>query len=159
MIKLKSETETPSRRSRLPRLFVLLILVAVVALVIERWRGQWALKSWKRHMVAQGEAFEPNALWPPLAARSAEFSSQLAEASTRLPQRLGNCRGQLSGIVTEMSYPTSPSSSVTGTWPASTKTSPPDSTWAIGIAPSTRSREHWTIYTSCSITTTPTAGC
>ena len=50
MIKLKSEPETPSRRSRLPRLFVLLVLVAVVALVVERWRGQWALKSWKRHI-------------------------------------------------------------------------------------------------------------
>jgi hypothetical protein len=101
MIKLKSETVTQSRRSRFPRLFVLLVLVAVMALVIERWRGQWALKSWKRQMVATGEIFDAKRLWPPLSARSAEFSSQLAEASARLPQRLGNYRGQLSGIATE----------------------------------------------------------
>jgi hypothetical protein len=75
MIKLKSDTEAPSRRSRLPRLFVLLVLVAVVALLIERWRGQWALKNWKRHMAAQGEIFDAKRLWPPPSARGLEFQT------------------------------------------------------------------------------------
>jgi len=58
MIKLNSESETPSRRSRLPQLFVLLVLVAIVVLVTERWRGQWASKRWKRHMADKGEIFD-----------------------------------------------------------------------------------------------------
>jgi hypothetical protein len=99
MIKLKSETETPSRRSRLPRLFVLLVLVAVVALVIERWRGQWALKGWKRHMAAKGEIFDAKRLWPPPSARGLEFSNRLAQVIRELPPRLANYAGQLSGIV------------------------------------------------------------
>jgi hypothetical protein len=99
MIRLKSETETPSRRSRLPRLFFLLILLAVVALVTERWRGQWALKSWKRHMADKGEIFDAKRLWPPPSARSVEFSNRLAQAVRELPPRLGNYAGRLSGIV------------------------------------------------------------
>jgi hypothetical protein len=101
MINLKSETETPPRRSRLPRLFVLLVLVAVVALVIERWRGQWALKSWKSHMAAQGEIFDAKRLWPPSSARSLEFSNRLAQVIRELPPRLASYAGQLSGIVQE----------------------------------------------------------
>jgi hypothetical protein len=103
MIRLKSETETPSRRSRLPRLFVLLVLVAVVALVVERWRGQWALKNWKRHMAAKGEIFDAKRLWPPPSARSLEFSNRLAKAIRELPPRLANCADLLSGIVQEQS--------------------------------------------------------
>ncbi len=99
MIKLKSETETPSLRRCLPRLFVLLVLVAVVALVIERWRGRWALDSWKRHMAAQGEIFDAKRLWPPPSARGMEFSNRLAQAIRELPPRLANYAGQLSGIV------------------------------------------------------------
>jgi hypothetical protein len=95
MIKLKSETETSSRRSRLPRLFVLLVLVAVLALVIERWRGQWALKSWKRHMAAKGEIFDAKRLWPPPSARSLEFSNRLAQVIRELPPRLANYAGRL----------------------------------------------------------------
>jgi hypothetical protein len=101
MIKLESETETPSRRSRLPRLFVLLVLVAVVALVVERWRGQWALKNWKRHMAAKGEVFDAKLLWPPPSARSLEFSNRLAQVLRDLPPRLANYAGLLAGIVQE----------------------------------------------------------
>ena len=101
MIKLTSEAETPSRRSRLPRLFVLLVLVAVAALVVERWRGQWALTSWKGHMTAKGEIFDAKRLWPPPSARSLEFSNRLAQAISELPPRLANYAGQLSGIVQE----------------------------------------------------------
>jgi hypothetical protein len=98
---LKSETETQSRRSRLPWLLALLVLVAGVALVVELWRGQWALKSWKRHMEAQGEIFEAKRLWPPPSARNWEFSNRLAQVIRELPPRLANYAGQLSGIVQE----------------------------------------------------------
>jgi hypothetical protein len=101
MIKLKSATETPSRRSRLPRLFVLLVLVAVAALVIERWRGQWALKSWKGQMAAKGEIFDAKRIWPPPSARGLEFSNRLAQVIRELPPRLANYAGLLSGIVHE----------------------------------------------------------
>ena len=62
MIRLKSEIETPPRQRHYSRLLVLLVLVPVAALVIERWRGQWALKVWKRQMAAKGEIFEAERL-------------------------------------------------------------------------------------------------
>jgi hypothetical protein len=101
MIKLKSETEKPSRRRYLPRFLLLLVLIAVVALVIERWRGQWALKGWKRQMAANGEIFEAERLWPTPSARSLEFSNRLAQVMGQLPPGLANYAGMLSGIVQE----------------------------------------------------------
>ena len=58
-----------------------------------------------------------------------------------------------------MSCPTSPSSSGTGTWRAFTRTSRRGSTWATGTGPLIRSCRRWTIYTNCSITIRPIAGC
>jgi len=101
MIKLNSETERPSRRCRVPWLLVLLVLVAVMALVIERWRGQWALNGWERQMATKGEIFDATRLWPPPSARSLEFSNRLAQAIGQLPPGLANYAGQLSAIVPE----------------------------------------------------------
>jgi hypothetical protein len=107
MIKLKSELEAPartprpSRRRYLPRFLLLLVLVAVVALVVERWRGQWALKGWKRQMAANGEIFEAERLWPTPSAGSLEFSNRLSQVMGRLPPGLANYAAMLSGIVEE----------------------------------------------------------
>ena len=57
------------------------------------------------------------------------------------------------------SCPTSPSSSATGTWRASTRTSPRASTWRLAPHHRRQAPDAWTTYTSCSTTTRPTAGC
>jgi hypothetical protein len=103
MIKLKFQAETPapSRRHRPALLLLLLVLVPVLALVGERWRGQWALKSWKRQMMAKGEIFDAKQLWPPPSPKSQEFSNRLARVTEQLPRRLSNYAGQMSGIVLE----------------------------------------------------------
>ena len=75
MIKLKSESETPSRRSRLPQLFVLL--------VTERWRGQWALKRWKRHMADKGEIFDATRPSPRLICSIPSLNDAGISGSTR----------------------------------------------------------------------------
>jgi hypothetical protein len=99
MIKLTSDTEAPSRRCRLPRLFVLLVLVAVVALVGERWRGQWALSRWKHRMAAKGELFEPSRIWPQPSAQGLAFSNELHRAVAQFPPGLNLYAGLISGIV------------------------------------------------------------
>ena len=101
MIKLKMEPEAPprQRRRRLGWLLVLLLLVPVVALVSERWRGQSALKAWKRQMAAKGEIFDARQLWPPPSPESLEFSNRLALAVAQLPPGLGKYGSSLSGMV------------------------------------------------------------
>ena len=101
MIKLKSDIETPRRQRHYSRLLVLLVLVPVAALVIERWRGQWALKVWKRQMAAKGEIFEAERLWPTPSPRSLEFSNRLAQVMGQLLTRLAHYAGMLRGIVQE----------------------------------------------------------
>ena len=76
MIKLKSDTQRRSHGRRVPWLLVLSALVVVGLLVIERWRGQSALTTWKGQMEAKGEKFDPKRLWPPPSPRSMEFSNQ-----------------------------------------------------------------------------------
>jgi hypothetical protein len=78
LIKLKSELEAPPRQRHRFRLLALIVLVTVVALVLERWRGQWALKGWTHRMAAKGEIFEAERLWPAPSARGLEFSDRLA---------------------------------------------------------------------------------
>ncbi|MCX6928911.1 MAG: hypothetical protein NT154_37725 [Verrucomicrobia bacterium] len=95
------ETEKLSRKRHRSWLLLLFVLVAVVALVIERWRGQWALKGWKRHAEANGETLDARRVWPRPTARSLEFSNQLAQALDRLPPRLANYSGMLTAIVQE----------------------------------------------------------
>jgi hypothetical protein len=101
MVKLKSETHKLSRRRRFLSVLILMVLVVVGTLVVERWRGQWALKGWKRQMAAKGEIFDAERLWPPFSARSLAFSNRLAQAIGQLPPRLASYAGLLSGIVQE----------------------------------------------------------
>jgi len=68
-------------------------------LVIERFRGQIALKSWKRGTEDKGDIFDPHSLWPAASDTSVRFSNDLAQAVNGLPGRLRNYAGQLSGIV------------------------------------------------------------
>src|ERR1700690_2541877 len=101
MIRLKSEIETPRRQRHYARLLVLLVLVPVAALVVERWRGQGALKVWKRQMAAKGKIFEAERLWPTPSPRSLEFSNRLAQVIGQLPTGLAHYAGRNSGIVHE----------------------------------------------------------
>ena len=101
MIKLKSETETPSRRSRLPRLFVLLVLVVFAILLLEKCLGHWALSRWKSRMAAQGEIFEADRLWPQPTAQGRAFSNQMQQAIAQLHPGLNRYAGLVSGIVVQ----------------------------------------------------------
>jgi hypothetical protein len=101
MIKLKSETETPSRRSRLPRLFVLLVLVVFAILLLEKCLGHWALSRWKSRMAAQGEVFEADRLWPQPTAQGRAFSNQMQQAIAQLHPGLNRYAGLVSGFLVQ----------------------------------------------------------
>jgi len=101
MIKLTSPSKQAARGNRRVRLFVCLLMGLSLALVTERLRGQWTLKSWKSRMAAKGELFEAPRLWPPASAANAAFSNGLAQATGDLRGRLADYAGQLSGIIGE----------------------------------------------------------
>jgi hypothetical protein len=58
-----------SSARRLLRVALVSFVILVVVLLLERWRGQYALAVWKRAMTAQGEILDLAKLWPPPAAR------------------------------------------------------------------------------------------
>lgn len=89
------------RRNQPLRLLLLLLAGLMVALVAERWRGQWALRSWKSEMAAKGEIFEAQRLWPPATEAHLEFSNRLAQAIGSLRGIPSDYAGQLSGIIVE----------------------------------------------------------
>lgn len=102
-IYLKSDPE-PSRRARPSwrrQFFWLLPLVIPMALVVEHWRGHYALAALERDMRAQGEVLDPERLCPPSAAEDAEFLDKLAQAVALLPQGLKDYAGSMEGIVAE----------------------------------------------------------
>ena len=104
MIKLKAELEMRPpwpRRHRLFSVVLLLVLLVLAALLVERWRGQWALSRWKHRMAAKGEVFEASRIWPQPSARGLAFSNQLHCAVAQLPQGLNRYAGQISGIVVQ----------------------------------------------------------
>jgi hypothetical protein len=101
MIKFKSEIQLPPRRHRARWLLPLLLLVPVVALVEEHWRGHWELQSWKHDMAAKGENFDAAQLWPPVTAQSIEFSNQLAGVVKELPGRLRDYGASINTIILE----------------------------------------------------------
>jgi hypothetical protein len=102
MINLKSEGKEQLRRHRV-RWLILLLLVPVVGLVEERLRGQSGLKSWKQEMTVGGEVFDAAQLWPPVSAKSVEFSEQLKQATQQLAGRLGAYSGGISAIILDAS--------------------------------------------------------
>jgi hypothetical protein len=102
MNKLQSQTRGLQRFWHVLRLLLALIVVLVVLVLLgERWRGQWALKTWKEGMAARDEVFEPTKFWPPISARSREFSNDLALAVGGRSGRLGHYAGELEGMVME----------------------------------------------------------
>jgi len=101
MLKATPKTTTFSSRHWTLLHVLLVLLVTLAALSIERFRGQLALRSWKHGMEAEGEVFDPHALWPAASTASMQFSDNLARAVSGLPSRLRNYSGQLSGIVAD----------------------------------------------------------
>src|SRR5262245_36951090 len=85
---------------RFVRVLLLSLLVIMVALLVELFRGQWALYRWKNEMTARGEVFEAAALWPPESDADLEFSNQMTEAVSKLPPRLRYYSSLIAGIVT-----------------------------------------------------------
>jgi hypothetical protein len=99
MLKLTPQAQRPSSRHRGFGLLLLMILVASATLLIERFGGQLALRSWQSGMEAKGEVFDPHHLWPVASTASLQFSNNLAQAVSKLPRRLSVYAGPLSGIV------------------------------------------------------------
>src|SRR4051812_37538312 len=81
------------------RMFFLLTLLFAAVLVIERWRGQWALKRWKQQMAARGEVFEVTRLWPAASADAVQFSNRLHQLAGRPRSGLGAYAGRIPAIV------------------------------------------------------------
>lgn len=101
MIKLKSQSVNQRRRHPILRVVLLVFLVVFGLLLAERWRGQWALSRWKQQMIAKGEIFEANRIWPRPSAQSLVFSNELQRAVGQLPSGLSRFAGQISGIVVQ----------------------------------------------------------
>ena len=101
VIKLKSESVTQRRRHPILRVVLLVFLVVFGLLLVERWRGQWALSRWKHRMAAKGEIFEANRIWPRPSAQSLVFSNELQRAVGQLPPGLSRFAGQISAIVVQ----------------------------------------------------------
>ena len=81
------------------RLLGILILALTGALVAERWRGQYALRSWLEQRAEQGESLNPTVLWPTPDERARKFQSALSEATRQLPAELVTYAGRTSGMV------------------------------------------------------------
>ncbi len=105
MIKLKSELvprpRRPSRRAVILGAILLALFLLVLGLLVERWRGQYALSRWKDRMTSQGEIFEAGRLWPQPTAQSRAFSNQLRQAIGQLPAGFSRYAGLMSGIVVQ----------------------------------------------------------
>ena len=96
---LKLERKTRGRFSRKARWALLLLLVVLGVLLLERWRGQYALRAWQRRMIAQGEVFDPALIWPKANAQHLAFSNHLAHATGQLPAELKAFGGMMSGRI------------------------------------------------------------
>jgi len=101
MKKVQSPPEQATRCHRVLRLFVLLLAGLMVALVAERWRGQWALSSWKRELAAGGEIFEAQRLWPPASELNLEFLNDLTQVTGTMRVDLVDYAGQIAGFIME----------------------------------------------------------
>jgi hypothetical protein len=78
-----------------------LIALVAAALLLERWRGQYALRRWKQQMGKQGEIFEAERLWPRVPPRALAFSNELDQACDRLPRELNRYAGRISPLVVQ----------------------------------------------------------
>src|SRR5262249_9579518 len=96
---IKPPPESGSRRRRWFRWFCLLLLLSVIALLVERWRGHWMLNRWENKMVGRGEVFDARKLWLPASAESLAFSNQLAQVIRNLSPGLRNYAGRITAMV------------------------------------------------------------
>src|SRR5436190_17071800 len=88
------------RIRRFVQVLLITLLIVMVALLVERLRGQWALQHWKNEMTARGEVFDVAAVWPPASDDGSEFSNRMEEAISKLPRELRYYYvGALLGIV------------------------------------------------------------
>jgi hypothetical protein len=92
------QTKLTSSARHLLRVALVSFIILVVALLLERWRGQYALAAWKRAMTAQGEVFDLAKLWPPPSASALAFSNQFAQARNQLPEDFQYYCGTMNGI-------------------------------------------------------------
>jgi len=98
MIKLKSKPPSRSRRKSERWLILLLVAAPLAGLVVERWRGQWALYNWKQEMATNGESLAIAPLWPLISAEAVSFSNQLAQIVDHFPAPLRAYVGNLSPL-------------------------------------------------------------
>jgi hypothetical protein len=91
-----SERNPVSLKRRVTKVFLFLLLVILSALFIEHWRGERALRAWKKEMTR--EILDPKKLWPEAVPSDRAFSIQLAAAVERLPKRVTKFAGGLSGL-------------------------------------------------------------
>ena len=94
----KADRPPISRKRRWSQLLSFLLLVTLTALFVEHWRGERALRAWKRQVTAQGEIFDPTKIWPASNLANREFSNQLAQAVGKLPESLNKFAGLLAGL-------------------------------------------------------------
>lgn len=95
----KPESCPKARRRRRWRLLWILPLTVLAVLLVERWRGHYALASWLQEARAHGETFEVKRLWPAPSVANREFSNRFARVVGELPPRLRDYSGGLIGIV------------------------------------------------------------
>lgn len=76
-----------------------LLVVVAGALLVERWRGQNALRAWQEQRAAQGESLELAVLWPKPDERARQFSDQLSQATRQLPADLTSFSGRIIATV------------------------------------------------------------
>jgi len=91
---------TARRMARITVLMIGCLLVVVAgALLLERWRGQNALRSWQEQRAARGESLELTVLWPKPDEWARCFPSQLSQATRRLPAEMTTFSGRISAMV------------------------------------------------------------
>jgi hypothetical protein len=86
---------------RFVRVLLIALLVVMIALLVERLRGQWALQHWKNEMTARGEVFDATQLWPPESEADLDFSNQMHDAVSKLPSRIRSYASQTAAIVAD----------------------------------------------------------
>jgi hypothetical protein len=80
---------------------LLALFFLVLGLLVERWRGQYALSRWKERMGKQGEIFEAERIWPRPSLRALAFSNELCQACDRLPRGLNRYAGRISPLIVQ----------------------------------------------------------
>jgi hypothetical protein len=78
---------------------IALPLLVCAALVLERVRGQRALRIWAREMTAEGAFPQSTQVWPEASDSAIRFAGALDEAVKKLPEDLRRYGGSIACIV------------------------------------------------------------